>query len=203
MDDRDFIARFRAPPTPRAHPGRYAAPPITAAWADFANVLTSVGGTPLQLVRGTAARAEALAAAISFAPGRVVAGSGAAPMLAGLSGWTAANTSLNNGSPQALADVGLGIVTARLAVTENAAVLIDAAELPERALLVLAQHILVLVPLTALVGGFDEAQNALAAHPPTWYATWVSGPSKTADIEQTLVIGAHGARTWSVLPFAD
>jgi L-lactate dehydrogenase complex protein LldG len=28
---------------------------------------------------------------------------------------------------------------------------------------------------------------------------WLSGPSKTADIEQALVIGAHGARSCTVL----
>jgi L-lactate dehydrogenase complex protein LldG len=199
MDEADFIARFRAAPgtARQPHPGSYVAPEQAASWNDFSTVLTSVGGTALPAVTGRAAFAEALAAAIAFAPGRVVAGTGAATLLAGIPGWEPAN-----GTGKAFADVGLGIVTARMAVSENAAVLIDAAALPERALLVLAQHILVLVPASVLVGGFTAAQADLASRPPQWYTTWVSGPSKTADIEQTLVIGAHGARTLSVLPFA-
>jgi L-lactate dehydrogenase complex protein LldG len=33
------------------------------------------------------------------------------------------------------------------------------------------------------------------------HLTWTSGPSKTADIEQTLVIGAHGARSLTVIAY--
>lgn len=194
MDDAAFIARFRRAAEPRPHPGAYAGPLLRAAWEDFAAVLSTVGGTALPVVIGVEARREAVSAAIAFAAGRVVAGAGAAPLLAGIPGWSPASGSL--------ADVGLGIVIGRLAVAENAAVLIDAECLPERSLLVLAQHLLVLVPADALAGGFTEAQGVLASRPAPWYATWVSGPSKTADIEQTLVIGAHGARTLSVLPFA-
>lgn len=194
MDDAAFIARFRRAADPRLHPGAYAGPSLRASWGDFSTVLASVGGTALPAAVGGAALREAISAAIAFAPDRVVAGAGAAPLLAGIPGWSSAEGSL--------ADVGLGIVTGRLAVAENAAVLIDAECLPERSLLVLAQHLLVLVPADALVGGFTEALASFAARPAPWYATWVSGPSKTADIEQTLVIGAHGARTLSVLPFA-
>ena len=197
MDDAAFIARFRPAAAPRPHPGTYAGPSLTAAWSNFASVLTTVGGTALPLASDLETRKETIAAAIAFAPGRVVAGRGAAPLLAGIPGWSPAT-----GTPHSWADVGLAIITARMAVAENAAVLIDADELPERALLVLAQHVLVLVPADTLVGGFCQAQAQVAARPLPWFTTWVSGPSKTADIEQTLVIGAHGARTLSVLPFA-
>jgi L-lactate dehydrogenase complex protein LldG len=60
------------------------------------------------------------------------------------------------------------------------------------------------VPQHALVGGFIEAQATVAARyqagEALHHVTWMSGPSKTADIEQTLVIGAHGVCALAVLP---
>jgi len=49
-----------------------------------------------------------------------------------------------------------------------------------------------------LVADLHEAYARLA---PTWqgFGLWVAGPSKTADIEQTLVHGIHGLRRFTVV----
>ena len=93
-----------------------------------------------------------------------------------------------------------GILTAECAVAENAAVLLSARSLPERALAFLAQHLIVLIPSDVLVADLITAQ-ALLPTPLPHHLTWMSGPSKTADIEQTLVIGAHGSRSLTVIAY--
>jgi L-lactate dehydrogenase complex protein LldG len=194
MDERAFIARFKRDGERRDHPGPYGAPSYPATWERFGRVLTAVGGTLVGPV-DRAGEASAVREAIARG-GRCVASASAAPRLGGVTGWSLAPDGGSN--PHALADVELGILTAELAVAENAALLLSARSLPERALCFLAQHLVVLVPATALVPDLISAQAGLP-RPLPHHLTWMSGPSKTADIEQTLVIGAHGSRSLIVV----
>jgi L-lactate dehydrogenase complex protein LldG len=198
VDERAFIDRFRRKSEGRAHPGAYPPPAYPATWERFAQILAVVGGTFV----GPADRAEVeatLREAIGRG-GRCVASASAAPGLAGIPGWSLAPE--GGANPHGLADVELGILTAELAVAENAALLLSARSLPERALAFLAQHLVVLVPERALVADLVTAQAGLSVAMPH-HLTWMSGPSKTADIEQTLVIGAHGTRSLVVVATRD
>ena len=56
----------------------------------------------------------------------------------------------------------------------------------------LAEHMVLRVDASQLVHNLHEAYARIRETPP--YACFVSGPSKTADIEQALVIGAHGPK---------
>lgn len=197
-----FSARFQRPigTERKSHPGVYVGPDLPASWDVFGTSLKSVGGA---LLTATPSASEAIQAAIDMGrgPGRVVASAAAVPLLSGVSGWEAATPTT---TPQDWADVDLAIIRAELACAENAALLVSSTSLPERALAFLAQRILVLVPRDRLLGGFMAAQaelaRRLAGGEALHHATWMSGPSKTADIEQTLVIGAHGVCALAVMP---
>jgi len=89
------------------------------------------------------------------------------------------------------------LIRGRFAVAENAAVYVDADDVPARNAIVLAEHLVVLVPEDAIVPTMHEAVRLMPADSRCgWF---LSGPSKTADIEQSLVFGAQGSRTHHVI----
>lgn len=100
--------------------------------------------------------------------------------------------------PHQLAGVDLAIVDGQFGIAENAAVWVDGAMLKHRVLLFLAQHLVLLVDANTLCHNMHEAYHRLAFDS-AGYGVFISGPSKTADIEQSLVIGAHGARSLTVI----
>jgi L-lactate dehydrogenase complex protein LldG len=115
------------------------------------------------------------------------------------------NVDLAVDDPHELANVDLAILPGELAVAENAAVWVTDAIVPQRVAYFLSQHVALVVPQDRIVNNMHEAYVWLHAAAsgekpfsnPQW-GTFMSGPSKTADIEQALVIGAHGARSLHV-----
>jgi L-lactate dehydrogenase complex protein LldG len=100
---------------------------------------------------------------------------------------------------QLLGDAHLDAVVlpGRFAVAENGAVYVDAADLLARTDIVRSEHLVLRVPVAELVPTMHEAVRRIPAGSVCgWF---LSGPSKTADIEQALVIGAQGARTLHVI----
>jgi len=85
-----------------------------------------------------------------------------------------------------------------LGVAENGAVWIASSNARLRAALFLAARVLVVVREEDLVDDLHAAYARIdvRAHP---FGTFVAGPSKTADIEQSLVIGAHGPKALSMV----
>jgi L-lactate dehydrogenase complex protein LldG len=100
--------------------------------------------------------------------------------------------------PHELHDVDFCVLQAEVGVAENGACWLVHHGGANRAVAFLTQHLAVVVRADALVHNLHEAY-ARVAIPSPGFAMWLSGPSKTADIEQALVIGAHGARSCTVL----
>ena len=100
--------------------------------------------------------------------------------------------------PHDLADVDFAVLPGQMAVAENAAVWTTEEGVRHRVVYFLTQHLALVVPRSRLVHNLHEAYERLSFGG-NEFGVWISGPSKTADIEQSLVIGAHGARSLTVV----
>lgn len=99
--------------------------------------------------------------------------------------------------PHALASLDWMIAGGEFVVAENGAIWVDGAKLPHRALLFIAQYLAIVVRRDQIVSNMHEAYARIPT-PSSPFGIFVSGPSKTADIEQSLVLGAHGCRKLQV-----
>jgi L-lactate dehydrogenase complex protein LldG len=97
-----------------------------------------------------------------------------------------------------LASIDLAVLPGQFAVAENGAVWVDVGALRHRAAPFLAEHLVLVVPAGAIEPDLHAAYDRLTFAGPG-YGVFVAGPSKTADIEQALVIGAHGSRSTTVV----
>jgi len=85
-----------------------------------------------------------------------------------------------------------------LGVCENGAVWLDDTILKNRSDIVLPKSIGVIVDTKDLVDTMHQAYERVSIES-VGYGVFLCGPSKTADIEQALVIGAHGALEMQIL----
>ena len=99
--------------------------------------------------------------------------------------------------PRDLNDTDLAIVKGEFAVAENGAVWITQ-QVKHKALYFISTNLVILVPKEEIVNNMHEAYHK-TEHAGYGFSFFVSGPSKTADIEQALVFGAHGAMSVLVL----
>jgi L-lactate dehydrogenase complex protein LldG len=100
--------------------------------------------------------------------------------------------------PHDLAQLDYGIFQGEFGVAENAAIWLTDERVSHRVLFFIAQHLVIVVPDDQILHNMHEAYQRLSFAGRS-FGVFMSGPSKTADIEQSLVIGAHGARSLTVL----
>jgi L-lactate dehydrogenase complex protein LldG len=156
--------------------------------AQFESQLAGVGGravrvrstdeiTPILNARPEFANAQRI---VSYVPG------------------VAANCDLGSiEDPHELESVDWAIMPAEFGVAENGAVWVTDERIRHRAIYFIVQHLALVLPMDQIVHNMHEAYGRLSVGSSS-LGVFISGPSKTADIEQSLVIGAHGPRSMTV-----
>jgi L-lactate dehydrogenase complex protein LldG len=107
-------------------------------------------------------------------------------------------TPLANGEVLQPAELEVVIVAGQFGVAENGAVWVPEPEGVPRSALFLAEHVICTLARSEIVHTLHDAYARLGTELGR-YGCFMAGPSKTADIEQALVIGAHGARSLTVV----
>lgn len=102
-----------------------------------------------------------------------------------------------NADPHSLQDVELTLVKAHFGVAENSALWVTDDILRQRVSTFIPQYLAIVVNKKDMVATMHQAYDRIG-NQEYGFGTFIAGPSKTADIEQSLVLGAHGARGLTV-----
>lgn len=98
---------------------------------------------------------------------------------------------------QALNGTDVGVVSGQIGVAENGCVWIPQS-MKQKAVCFICEYLVIVLPKSGIVNNMHEAYARIEM-PATGLGTFISGPSKTADIEQALVMGAQAARGVTVV----
>ena len=99
-----------------------------------------------------------------------------------------------------LEKIGTAVIRGQFGVAENGAIWFNESNFPNRLIPFVAQQLVVKMRKENLVKDMHEACQKIN-QVVSGYSVFIAGPSKTADIEQSLVYGAHGAKKLIVMLF--
>lgn len=155
--------------------------------AKFREVLTMIGGHVFTL--SSFAEAETLIKDNYPEAERIVSN------IPELRSFTEHITGLSD--PHTLENVDVALLQGQLGVAENGAIWVAESDITERVLPFICQSLVLLISRRNIVSTMHEAYSLIGTSQ-YGYGSFIAGPSKTADIEQSLVLGAHGPKSMSV-----
>ena len=92
----------------------------------------------------------------------------------------------------------VGVIRGKFGVAENACIWIPQT-MKEKAVCFISENLIILLPKSQIVNNMHEAYKRIEFDKEyDGYGTFISGPSKTADIAQVLVMGAQAARSATI-----
>lgn len=98
---------------------------------------------------------------------------------------------------QELNGIDVGVVLGTVAVAENGCVWVPQT-MSERAVMFISENLIIIINKEDIVNNMHEAYSKIEMSD-YGYGCFISGPSKTADIAQALVMGAQAARGVTVI----
>ena len=101
-----------------------------------------------------------------------------------------------------LENVDVAIVEAQFGVGENGAVWVTEEDTKIRVLPFICEHLVAVVHAKDIVASMHDAYDRIGLAD-YGFGAFIAGPSKTADIEQSLVLGAHGPKSMTVIIRTD
>lgn len=99
--------------------------------------------------------------------------------------------------PHTFENIDLAILKPHFAVAENGSCWLTEELMGQRVVPFICQYLALIVNQDEIVATMHQAYEKISSTD-YGYGAFIAGPSKTADIEQSLVLGAHGPRSMTI-----